>query len=81
MKSCKWTPFGLCVKMKLLEQEKTQEWLCNEIRNRYGLFADSSYMYKILTGQRAPQRLVGAICEILQIQADDAGRRATNGGH
>jgi len=63
--SCKFTPFGLCVKTELLKAGKTQKWLEDEIRSRYQMYADSGYMYKILTGQRNAPRIVRAICEIL----------------
>lgn len=66
--SCKFTPFGLCVKTELLKRGKTQKWLEEEITNRTGLFADSGYMDKILKGKRNAPKIVRAICEILDIQ-------------
>ena len=68
MDSCKFTPFGLCVKTELLKRGKTQKWLEEEITNRTGLFADSGYMDKILKGKRKAPKIVQAICEILDIQ-------------
>jgi len=59
--------FGLCVKTKLLEKGKTQKWLEEEITNKTGLYVDSGYMYKILTGQRNAPKIVNVICEILNI--------------
>lgn len=67
MEMCKFTEFGLCVKDKLLRKGKEQKWLEEEVRNRTGLFVDSGYMYKILTGQRNAPKIVQAICEILDI--------------
>jgi hypothetical protein len=69
--SCKFTPFGLCVKTELLRRGKTQKWLEEEITNRTGLFADSGYMDKILKGKRNAPRVVEAIREILEIQECD----------
>lgn len=71
MDSCKFTSFGLCVKMELLKRGKTQKWLEEEITNRTGLFADSGYMDKILKGKRNAPRVVEAIREILEIQECD----------
>lgn len=65
--SCKLTPFGLCVKTELLRRGRTQKWLEEETRNRTGMFMDSGYMYKILTGQRDAPKIVKAICDILDI--------------
>lgn len=69
MEVCKFTEFGLCVKTELLRQGKEQRWLQDRITEKTGLFVDSGYMYKILTGQRNAPRIVQAICEILGIDA------------
>ena len=65
--SCKFTPFGLCVKTELLKRGKTQKWLEEEITNRTGLFADSGYMDKILKGKRNAPKIVHAIRERLDL--------------
>lgn len=65
--SCKFTPFGLCVKTELLRKGKTQAWLQSKVTEQTGLFLDDSYIYKILTGQRNAPKIVNAICEILEI--------------
>lgn len=67
MNSSKFTQFGLCVKMELLQRGKSQKWLEDEIRERTGLYADSGYLYKVLTGQRSAPKIVKAICEILSL--------------
>ncbi len=67
MDSCKFTPFGLCVKTKLLHLGKSQKWLEDEVTARSGLYVDGGYMYKILTGQRSAPRIVQAISEILEL--------------
>lgn len=64
---CKFTEFGLCVKNKLFRFGKAQKWLEEEVNKRTGLFVDSGYMYKILTGQRNAPKIVDAIREILDI--------------
>lgn len=68
---CKFTEFGLCVKDKLLRRGKEQKWLEEEINKRTGLFVDSGYMYKILTGQRNAPKIVTVIREILDIKEDN----------
>ena len=67
MNGCKFTAFGLQVKTALLEMGGTQEWLEKKVTERTGLFVDSGYMYKILTGQRAAPKITKAIREILEI--------------
>ena len=64
----KFSDFGLCVKTELLRNGKEQKWLEEAITEKTGLFVDSGYMYKILTGQRNAPKIVEAICEILGIE-------------
>lgn len=65
----KFTDFGLCVKTELLRTGKDQKWLEQATSEKTGLFVDSGYMYKILTGQRNAPKVVAAICEILKIKS------------
>lgn len=67
MNCSKFTDFGLCVKTKLLQMGKEQKWLEEAISEKTGLYVDSGYIYKILTGQRNAPKIVAAICEILNI--------------
>ena len=67
LESSKLTEFGLCVKTELLKRGKTQKWLEEKVSARTGLFMDSSYTYKILTGERSAPKIVTAICDILEI--------------
>lgn len=64
----KFSDFGLYVKTELLRIGKDQKWLEEAITEKTGLFVDSGYMYKILTGQRNAPKVVTAIREILNIE-------------
>lgn len=64
----KFTDFGLCVKTELLRTGKKQKWLEETVSEKTGLYVDSGYMHKILTGQRNAPKIVAAICEVLNIQ-------------
>ena len=68
MNLSKFSDFGLCVKMKLLQSGKEQKWLEEAISEKTGLYVDSGYMHKILTGQRNAPKIVAAIKEILNIE-------------
>lgn len=68
----KISDFGLCVKTELLKNRRTQKWLEEEITKRTGLYVDSGYMHKILTGQRNAPKIVEAIRDILNLQ-DEKG--------
>ena len=62
------TPFGKDIKRRLIDLDRNQTWLIQQIRERTGLYCDSSYLYKIQTGQCATPGIVGAICDILSIR-------------
>ncbi len=64
----KFSNFGLCVKTELLRIGKNQKWLEETVAEKTGLFVDSGYMYKILTGRRNAPNVVTAICEVLNIK-------------
>jgi hypothetical protein len=63
----KFTDFGLAVKTELLRRGKEQKWLEEAVCEKTGLYVDSGYMYKVLTGQRNAPKIVAAIREILNI--------------
>ena len=75
MNLSKFSDFGLCVKTELLRQGKEQKWLEEAVSEKTGLYVDSGYMYKILTGQRNAPKIVEAIKEILNIQEGEATLR------
>lgn len=62
-----FTEFGRNVKKSLIDVGKTQNWLMGRIKDSTGLFVDSGYLYKILTGQREAPKIVQAIREILDL--------------
>lgn len=43
--------FGKAVKIRLIELDKTQDWLIEQVKERTGDFFDSSYLYRILAGK------------------------------
>lgn len=62
------TAFGKDIGKRLIDLDKPQTWLIEEVRNKTGLYFDDSYMYKIKTGQLSTPKIVHAIREILDIQ-------------
>lgn len=57
--------FGKDVKKKLVDIDQNQEWLIEQLKAATGMFVDSSYLQKILKGERKPQKLIDSIIEIL----------------
>ena len=65
-----FSDFGKEVKKKLIEIDKTQEWLIAEIRKDTDLFVDSSYLNRILTGRSNTPKIVASIKKILSLKGD-----------
>ena len=65
------TDFGKTVKKKLIDMDKRQNWLIEKVREQSGMFLDVSYFQKIMRGERSPQKIIDAICEILDIKMDE----------
>lgn len=65
------TAFGKDIGKRLIDLDKPQTWLIEEVRNKTGLYFDDSYMYKIKTGQLSTPKVVQAIRNILDIQECD----------
>lgn len=69
MATAKLTSFGKEIKKRLLDIDQNQSWLIEKVKEKTGLYFDSSYMGKILTGTLKTPSIVGAICEILEIES------------
>lgn len=61
------TLFGKECKKRLIDLDKPQTWLIEQVRAATGLYFDDSYLYKIQTGQLSTPKIVGAIKEILEM--------------
>lgn len=71
MASAKLTNFGKEIKKRLLDIDQNQNWLIERVKEKTGLYFDSSYMAKILNGTYRTPSITQAICEILEIELDD----------
>ena len=61
------TAFGKEIKKKLVDIERTQDWLITQVKENTGLYFDSGYLYKIMTGERNAPNIVTAIRQILEL--------------
>lgn len=67
----KLSAFGKDIGKRLIDLDKPQIWLIEEVRNKTGLYFDDSYLYKIKTGKLTTPKVVQAIREILDLPAED----------
>lgn len=57
--------YGKEIKKRLVDIDKTQEWLIGKVAEDTGLFFDSSYLYKVLTGKNNNPKIKASIEKIL----------------
>ena len=63
----KTSEFGKSIKIRLVQIDRTQAWLIEQVKEKTGLYFDDSYMWKIIAGKLATPKIVQAICEILDL--------------
>lgn len=76
MENAVLTPFGKEIKKRLVDIDRTQTWLIEQVRGVTGLYFDRSYMYKIQTGQLATPKIVQAIQDILDLPEQSQDTKA-----
>lgn len=65
------TLFGKKVLKRLVDLEKSQEWLIQQVRERSGgKCFDSRYLSRILRGQSKAETMRKTICEVLGIEQE-----------
>ena len=64
------TDYGKTIKHRLIDAGKTQDELIREVKEKTGLYFDSSYLSKIINGRLATPKIVCAINDILGITND-----------
>ena len=64
------TDFGKKIKIALIGKDASQDWLIREVKQKTGLYFDSSYLNKIMTGTNKNPTIISCICEILGISED-----------
>ena len=57
--------FGKKVRIRLIELNKPQAWLIEEVQRRTGKYFDSSYFYKLSTGGARSKPMEQVILDIL----------------
>lgn len=68
MSRCELCEFGVEVKTKLIEINKNQTWLIEEVRKETGMYVDTGYLNKIFTGKRKAPKIRDAITKILAME-------------
>lgn len=65
MRKRELTEFGKEIKLELMMRNQTQEWLIQQVRERSGMYVDSSILYKIMVGERNSPKIKQHIREVL----------------
>ena len=63
-----FTDYGKEVKKRLIELDKSQTWLIEQVKKKTGMFVDSSVLNKVLTDRLNSKPIITAINEILNLR-------------
>jgi transcriptional regulator with XRE-family HTH domain len=69
------TEYGKQIKKRLIDLDKKQVWLIEEVQKKTGLYFDDSYLSKILNGKIATPGMLEAINETLWPQKNKGGEQ------
>ena len=70
MRKYKFTDFGRKVKIAVIERGETQDWLIQQVREKTGLYFDSSYLNKVMMGRNSNPKVISAIKDILSLECE-----------
>lgn len=62
-----FTDFCKTVKKRLIDLDTSQAWLISQLNQDTGLFVDSSYLNRILTGRCNSEKIIASISKILDL--------------
>lgn len=65
MKQRQLTPLGKKIVKRLVDMDKTQVWLCDQLGMR------KTYLNKILHGERSGQKYLARIHDVLDLKEDE----------
>lgn len=64
------TEFGKTIKKRLIDMDKSQAWLIEEIKARTGLYCDTSYLWKLMNGRANQPQIMAVIRDALDLPED-----------
>lgn len=64
------TELGKEISKRLIDIERPQAWLVDQVKEQTGLYFDDSYLYKIKTGRLSTPKIIQAIQKILDLPPD-----------
>ena len=70
MRKNKLTDYGKCIKKKLLDMDKSQEWLISEVNKKSPITLTSSYLNRIMIGKVINSTAIPIINEVLEIEQE-----------
>ena len=65
MGSAKFCQYGKQIKKRLVDIDKPQVWLIEQVHKDTGLYFDDSYLHKIMTGKNNNLKIKASIEKVL----------------
>ena len=69
LEKSKLCQYGKEIKKKLVDIDKNQAWLIEQVQQDTGLYFDSGYLYKVLTGRIKTPTIVQSIDRVLGVSS------------
>lgn len=63
------TEYGKHIKARLVEMNQSQGWLVEEVKRHTGLYFDTWYLHRVMTGQYVSPKITEAIDKIIDSTA------------
>ncbi len=67
MGNAKFCQYGKEIKKRLVDIDKTQTWLIEQVKQDTGLYFDDSYLYKVMAGKNNNPKIKASIEKVLGV--------------
>lgn len=67
MGNAKFCQYGKEIKKRLIDIDKTQAWLIEQVKQDTGLYFDDSYLYKVMAGRNNNSKIKASIEKVLGV--------------
>ena len=73
MGNAKFCQYGKEIKKRLVDIDKTQTWLIEQVKQDTGLYFDDSYLYKVMAGKNSNPKIKASIEKVLDVAVEPPG--------
>ncbi|MEA5134621.1 MAG: XRE family transcriptional regulator [Candidatus Fimivivens sp.] len=71
MGNAKFCQYGKDIKKRLVDIDKPQVWLIDQVHKDTGLYFDDSYLYKVMVGKNNNPKIKASIDKLLNMAGEE----------